>query len=219
LGTIGKNKKARILLMEDDIDLGETLKEMLELEEYAVIWAKDGLEASESSYNMDFDLYVFDINVPEFNGLELLEALKNAKDNTPTIFISALIDLETISEAFTIGAEDYIKKPFFPEELLIRIRTKFNHQNESIYYQNLVYNPETAEIYKNGIPIYLSRMQLELFDSFMRNINKTITKEDIMELTSIRTVSALRVALTKLKQTTNLNIKNIHGVGYRLETC
>ena len=205
--------------MEDDIDLGETLKEMLELEEYAVIWAKDGLEASESSYNMDFDLYVFDINVPEFNGLELLEALKNAKDNTPTIFISALIDLETISEAFTIGAEDYIKKPFFPEELLIRIRTKFNHQNESIYYQNIIYNPKTAEIYKDGIPIYLSRMQLELFDSFMRNINKTITKEDIMELTSIRTVSALRVALTKLKQTTNLNIKNIHGVGYRLETC
>ena len=211
------NKK--ILLLEDDTLLGETLEELLQQEGYEVSLVTPGNEAIDESYENNFDLYVFDINVPEFNGLELLKALKNAKDNTPTIFISALIDLETISEAFKIGAEDYIKKPFFPEELLIRIRTRFNHQNETIYYQNLVYNPETAEIYKDGIPIYLSRMQLELFDSFMRNINKTVTKENIMELTSIRTVSALRVALTKLKQTTNLNIKNIHGVGYRLETC
>jgi len=203
--------------MEDDIDLGETIEEMLEMEGYSVVLVKDGVEASEVSFDSKFDLYIFDINVPEFNGLELLEALRNAEDNTPTIFISALVDLETISQAFDIGAEDYIKKPFFPQELLIRIKAKFNQQSKIILYQNIKYTPKTGEIYKNNIPIQLSKMQMELFDYFMRNIDKVVTREDIMESTNIKSISALRVALTKLKQTIELNIKNIHGVGYRLE--
>jgi len=203
--------------MEDDIDLGETIEEMLELEGYSVVLVKDGVEASEVSFDTKFDLYIFDINVPEFNGLELLEALRNAEDNTPTIFISALVDLETISQAFDIGAEDYIKKPFFPEELLIRIRAKFNQQSKTILYKDIKYIPKTGEIYQNGTPIHLSRMQMELFDYFMRNIDRVVTKDNIIESTNIKNISALRVALTKLKQTTGLNIKNIHGVGYRLE--
>jgi DNA-binding response OmpR family regulator len=215
LATIGKN--INILLMEDDIDLGETIEEMLELEGYSVVLVKDGVEASEVSFDTKFDLYIFDINVPEFNGLELLEALRNADDNTPTIFISALVDLETISQAFDIGAEDYIKKPFFPEELLIRIKAKFNQQDKTITYQDITYKPKTGEIYKNSTPIHLSRMQMELFDYFMQNIGRVVTKENIIESTNIKNISALRVALTKLKQTTGVNIKNIHGVGYRLE--
>jgi len=203
--------------MEDDIDLGETIEEMLELEGYSVVLVKDGVEASEVSFDTKFDLYIFDINVPEFNGLELLEALRNADDNTPTIFISALVDLETISQAFNIGAEDYIKKPFFPQELLIRIKAKFNQQDKTILYQDIVYTPKTGEISKNNTPIQLSKMQMELFDYFMRNIDRVVTKEDIIESTNIKNISALRVALTKLKQTMGLNIKNIHGVGYRLE--
>ncbi|RUM75867.1 MAG: DNA-binding response regulator [Sulfurovum sp.] len=203
--------------MEDDIDLGETIEEMLELEGYSVVLVKDGVEASEVSFDTKFDLYIFDINVPEFNGLELLEALRNAEDNTPTIFISALVDLETISQAFDIGAEDYIKKPFFPQELLIRIKAKFNQQSKTILYEDIKYTPKTGEIYKNSTPIHLSKMQMELFDYFMKNIDKIVTREDIMESTNIKSISALRVALTKLKQTTELNIKNIHGVGYRLE--
>lgn len=203
--------------MEDDIDLGETIEEMLEIEGYSVVLVKDGIEASEVSYNSKFDLYIFDINVPEFNGLELLEALRNAEDNTPTIFISALIDLETISKAFNIGAEDYIKKPFFPQELLIRIKAKFNQKYKIISYQDITYNPKTGEIYNKDKPIQLSKMQLELFNYFMRNIDKVVSSDDIIETTNIKNISALRVAITKLKHTTNLNIKNIHGVGYKLE--
>jgi DNA-binding response OmpR family regulator len=216
LATTGKNIK--ILLMEDDIDLGETIQEMLELEGYSVILVKDGVEASQVSYNTKFDLYIFDINVPEFNGLELLEALRDTEDKTPTIFISALIDLETIAKAFYIGAEDYIKKPFFPQELLIRIKAKFNQQYKILSYQDITYNPKTGEIYKKDKPIQLSKMQMELFAYFMKNIDKVVSSYDIIETTNIKSISALRVALTKLKQTTNLNIKNIHGVGYRLET-
>ena len=207
--------------MEDDIDLGETLEEMLLAEGYSVEWVKDGIQASEMSYDTRFDLYVFDINVPKFNGLELFEALREAEDRTPTIFISALIDMESITKAFNIGAEDYIKKPFFPEELLLRIASKFKSRatEEKIFYKNFLYYPQSHEVYQDNKPFVLSKMQLNLFDIFMQNIERILTTEEILYQSDIAQLSTLRVALTKLKKKTNLNIVNIHGVGYKLETC
>jgi DNA-binding response OmpR family regulator len=208
----------KILLMEDNIDLGETLQELLESKGYKVTLVGNGIEASELSYEKEFDLYVFDINVPKFNGLELLDALRHAEDHTPTIFISAFIDLETITQAFKLGADDYIKKPFFPEELLLRIEMKLKKELEMIKYNNLDFNPENEEIFIDGEALHLSKMQMALFKIFIHNINRKVIKEDIMELTSIRSESALRVAITKLRNTTGLNIQNLHGIGYRLET-
>jgi DNA-binding response OmpR family regulator len=74
---------------------------------------------------MHYDLYLFDINVPDMNGFDLLEQLRNAEDLTPTIFISALSDIASITKGFALGADDYLKKPFYPEELLVRVEAKF----------------------------------------------------------------------------------------------
>jgi len=208
----------KILLMEDDIDLGETLQELLESKGYRVTLVTNGIEASELSYEKEFDLYVFDINVPEFNGLELLNALRHAEDQTPTIFISAFIDLDTITQAFKLGADDYIKKPFFPEELLLRIEIKLKKELNIITYNHIHFNPNNEEIVMDGEALHLSKMQMALFKIFIHNINRKVMKEDIMELTAIRSESALRVAITKLRNTTGLNIQNLHGIGYRLET-
>ena len=205
--------------MEDEEDLGETLQEMLEDEGYLVHWVKDGVEASDVTYDENFDLYVFDINVPEFNGLELLESLRNASDTTPTIFISAMVDLETIKKAFKIGAEDYLKKPFFPEELLFRIESKFQRQSSLINYKDLQYNPETQELQKSKNTIFLSKKQLKIFHLFMTNLNKTLEAQEIMEYSDIKSLSALRVALSKLKQLTGIEVRSIHSVGYRVEAC
>ncbi len=204
--------------MEDELDLGETLEEMLRDEGYAVTWVKDGIEASEVCYEKKFDLYVFDINVPEFTGLELLEFLRNADDRTPTIFISAMVDLETMKKAFKIGAEDYLKKPFFPEELLLRIESKFQIKNNLVTYKNLLYNPDTKELQREEEIIFLSKKQQELFHLFMTNLNETLDTQRIIDYSSIKSLSALRVALNKLKQLTGLEIRSIHGVGYRVET-
>ncbi|CAA6826064.1 MAG: Two-component response regulator [uncultured Sulfurovum sp.] len=209
----------KILLMEDDSDLAETLKELLELKDYEVRLVSNGVEASEASYQQKFDLYVFDINVPQFDGLELLEALRGANDRTETIFISAFIDLETISKAFKVGANDYLKKPFYPEELLIRIEAKFQTHEQTIRYNNLVYNPKNEVLLKEAKELHLSQMQRNLFQLFIHNINRIISKEEILEATEISSASAMRVAITKLKKSTDLNIKNVHGEGYRLETC
>ena len=208
----------KILLLEDDKLLAQTIKELLESENYHVTLALDGAEASELSYSKDFDLYVFDINVPEINGLELLEALRNAEDNTPTIFISALIDLNSITKGFSLGADDYIKKPFFPEELLIRIKAKLGTQNSGIImYKNLLYDTKSKILKKDGHILPLGEVQERLFDIFITNIGQILDKEILFDCLEKPADTALRTAITKLKNSTGIEIKNIRGVGYTLE--
>jgi len=203
--------------MEDELDLGETLQEMLELEGYVVTWVKDGDAASKVSFEQKFELYIFDINVPQINGLELIESLRNAEDNTPVIFISALVDLETMKKAFNIGAKDYIKKPFFPEELLLRIESKFIKNEESICYKDLEYNPKDKVLKKGGTTLFLSNKQQKIFHLFITQLNKTIEPFSIMEHCSIKSMSALRVAINKLKTSTGMEIRSVHGIGYIVE--
>lgn len=217
MDTIVKNFS--ILLLEDEKDLGETLQEILEDEGYHVQWVKDGAEAADVSFEEKFDLYVFDISVPELNGLELLESLRHAEDITPTIFISAMIDMETIRKAFKVGAEDYLKKPFFPEELLLRIESKFQQKCSDIIYGDLSYNLGTKILNLKGKRLFLSTKQQQLFEIFVKNIDKTLEPHTIIEYSSIKSVSALRVAINKLKNITGIKIRSQHGIGYRLEAC
>jgi len=209
------NKK--ILLLEDDTLLAQTLHELLESEAYDVTLVSSGNEAADRTYDARFDLYIFDINVPDINGLELLESLRDADDKTPAIFISALVDLNSISKAFKIGADDYLKKPFFPEELLIRVNAKLLSESSNIIYNNLEYDSHTKTLKKDSKVVPLGEVQERLFDLFVHNIGKVLDKEILMECLEKPSPTALRVALTKLKQTTGLDIKNLRGVGYVIE--
>jgi len=209
----------KILLLEDDTLLAETLQELLESEGYKVTLVLDGSAAADASYESTFDLYIFDINVPEINGLDLLESLRSADDKTPAIFISALVDLNSITKGFEVGADDYIKKPFFPEELLIRVNAKLAQQTSSIiYYGDLEFDPQKRLLRKGGHVISLGEVQERLFELFINNIDQVMDKEILSECLEKPSPTALRVALTKLKQTTGLNIQNLRGVGYILES-
>jgi two-component system response regulator QseB len=211
--------KGKILLMEDDRLLAQTILDLLGSEGYDVTWVSDGAEAAEAAYGTSYDLYIFDINVPEIDGFELLESLRDAADRTPTIFISALVDLASIARGFALGAEDYLKKPFFPEELLIRVNSKIAASNRLIVCGSLTYDPATKEVRRDGALLALGDVQLRLFDLFMRNRSQVIDKESLYECMEHPSSNALRVAMTKLKQTTGLQIRNVRGVGYALETC
>ena len=209
--------KNTILLLEDDFELAETLQELIEAEGYEVDVCHTGNDAIDISYEKSYDLYVFDINVPDISGLELLESLRHAEDKTPAIFISALVDLNTIAKGFEVGADDYIKKPFYPEELLIRIKAKLARQTQEIVFKNLRYNPQKRELSVDGKIVSLGEVQICLLDTFLRNLGSVIEKSALMECLTHPSESALRVALNKLKQTLGLEIKNIRGVGYILE--
>ncbi len=206
-----------ILLLEDDESLAQTLRELLEGTGYKVDMVHNGNDAIDASYENRYDLYVFDINVPDMNGLELLESLRNADDTTPAIFISALIDLNSISKAFSIGADDYLKKPFFPEELLIRVNAKLSQWSKDIVYKNLRYVVEKKELYKDGKIVPLGEVQECLCDLFLQNIGKVLDKTILMDCLVNPSDAALRVALNKFKHITGLEIKNIRGIGYMLE--
>ncbi|RUM70220.1 MAG: DNA-binding response regulator, partial [Sulfurovum sp.] len=115
----------KILLLEDDQILCNSLKEFLELEGYSVDIAYRGPEAFDLTFENTYDLYILDVNVPEVDGFSVLSSLRESGDETPAIYITALTDINSISKGFAMGAEDYIKKPFDPEELVIRIKCKY----------------------------------------------------------------------------------------------
>ncbi len=207
----------KILLLEDDEILSESLQEYLEIEGFEVDVAFDGEEVYDLTFENQYDLYIFDINVPKEDGFKVLKSLKDADDNTPTIYITALTDINSISKGFALGAEDYIKKPFDPEELVIRIKSKYLKSDEIISYQNLQYNPHTKQLYKDGKFIGLGEVQMALFHQLITNQGKIVSSYQLLELLEHPNPNALRVNLTKLKNKLDIDIKNIRSQGYMLE--
>lgn len=207
----------KILLLEDDVLLAKTLEELLSAEGYSVTSLACGSDVEDVTYEEKFDLYIFDINVPDANGLKLLKSLRDADDKTPAIFISALVDLNSISKAFEIGAYDYIKKPFFPKELLIRVNAKLANKTSQITHQDLEYDNKTKILRKNGRIMPLGEVQEKLFELFIHNKHQILDQGVLLECLEKPSPSALRVAITKLKQTTGLDIRNLRSIGYILE--
>jgi DNA-binding response OmpR family regulator len=206
-----------ILLLEDDQILCDSLKEFLELEGYRVDVAHRGPEVYDLTFTKKYDLYILDVNVPEINGFEVLSALKDAGDETPAIYITALTDINSISKGFAIGAEDYIKKPFDPEELLIRIKRKYQKDDVVMYLNDIVYNPVTRVLQKEGQTIGLGDVQQNIFHTLMTEQNKIVDSYTLMDFLEQPTANALRVNLAKLKNKLGIEIKNIRGQGYMIE--
>lgn len=207
----------KILLLEDDNALGETIQELLEDSGYEVDYVTTGNDAIESSYENSYDLYIFDINVPDIDGLDILKSLRDADDMTPAIFISAMTDLKTFLKGFEVGGDDFIKKPFYPEELLVKVNLKLAIKDETVTFKDIVYYTKNDVIKKDGKNIYLSGVQLELFKLFINNTNRIIIKDELYECLEKPTESALRFHINKLKNSTGFMIKNIRGSGYILE--
>jgi DNA-binding response OmpR family regulator len=207
----------KILLMEDDPSLGETLHELLVGAGYNVDWVQDGDKAAELTYEHKYDLYIFDINVPEIDGFELLEGLREASDTTPVIFISALVDLASITKGFSLGADDYLKKPFFPEEILMRVQAKLAKTPTIITHGDVTYDTATHEAKYNGRFLHLGEVQQALLALFITNIGRTLDKTILLDALENPSEAALRVHITKIKQITGWDIVNVRGIGYRLE--
>jgi len=205
----------KILLLEDDQILGETIEIFLTQENYTVLWVTTIEEAEEATFNAHFDLYLFDINLPEGTGLSLLQDLRYAEDSTPTIFITALTDMNSMAKGFELGALDYIKKPFDPEELLIRIDAKF--KDENIQYGNVLYRPTTQTLSMNGKVIDIGRVPTKIFAKLIENIGTVVNKEELLDCLDHASDNALRVNMTKIKQKLAIEVKNIRSRGYMLE--
>jgi len=206
-----------ILLLEDDRILCESLSEYLKTEGFSVDMLHRGEEVFERTFDKKYDLYILDINVPDINGFDILKALKESGDDTPAIFITALTDMVSLAKGFDIGADDYIKKPFDPEELVIRIKSHYLEKNELIYYQDLAYDPHSKHLRQNGNTVGLGTIQLKLFHALITHIDKIVDRYTLMDMLEQPNVNALRVNLAKLKSRLGIEIKNVRGQGYMIE--
>jgi len=213
---------AHILLLEDDKILAETLKELLESESYEVSLAINSQEVLDLSYENNFDIFLLDVNLPDFSGFELLKLLRENSDKTPAIFLTSLDDIASLSKGFEVGADDYIKKPFDFDELLIRIqallRKSYNTYEDLLQYKDLKYKISTNELYKEDELVILTPQEKKLTTLLFQNIENTLKKEDILYELDIQGESsegALRVYISKLRKI-GLEIQTLKGIGYRL---
>jgi len=208
---------AKILFMEDDTLFFQTLKEFLEEEGFEVVGAKDGEEALEKSFNENFDLYLLDVNVPFINGFDFLKSLRDAGDRTPAFFITALRDVKSVSKGFDSGADDFIKKPFDEEELVVRIKAALKRKYDTLEYKDILYDPIVKRVFKNGKEVDLQAVERDIFDLLIKNVGKSVRKERFYEVMEKDSALALRVHIANLKKKLSIDISNIRGIGYRLE--
>ena len=206
----------KILLLEDDLILHESLKIYLEMEDFEISSAFNAQDVYDIIFENSFDLYIFDVNLVGENGFEILKSLRDSGDITPAIYTTALVDITSVTKGFNMGADDYIKKPFDPEELVVRIKSRYM-KSDNLTYKNIVYNPITKEIYQDKNLIILSNILSKIFHLFIINKNKIVANEILFEELENPNPNALRVNISKLKTKLNLDIKNIRGVGYILE--
>ena len=207
----------KILLLEDDEILSRTLKELLEAKKYEVLIAKNGNIALDISYEQDFDLYLLDVNVPFLNGFDFLKELRDSGDKTPAFFITALRDIKSLSLGFSSGADDYIKKPFDFDELLIRIDAKLKVSDSKLTYKDITYNTLDDTITIDSKPIEIPLIDKKIFLLFLKNRGKIVDKNSIFEIMDKPTDLALRVHISKIKKKLMVSISNIRAQGYRLE--
>lgn len=206
---------ARVLLVEDDRVLAQSLKKYLEINGLEVELAYSFSDAVDLLERKRFDLYVLDVNLGDGDGIELLEDLRHFKDDTPTIFISALTDIQTITRGFNAGAEDYLKKPFDPEELVIRIKARLKKQEEELRYGDIVYRD--GRFFRGDSELELGEVQRNILHKLLRNRGRVVTKEELYDYMLNPSPLALRVTINKLKKKTGIDIKSIRGLGYTID--
>ncbi|WP_373073210.1 response regulator transcription factor [Sulfurimonas sp.] len=214
----------KILLLEDDILLGETLVDLLEDDGYEVHHFPNGQDALDATFDKKFDLYILDINVPQIDGLTLLKELREAEDNTPAVYLTSHQEKDKLMQGFQNGCDDFIKKPFDNDELLVRIssilkRTMPAKKSECI--DKLCHDEVHKRILYNNEELDLSKKEYQLLLLLMKHVNSTVPKELILdELWSIGeggSDGALRVYINRIKQLLpDVNIQNIRAVGYKL---
>jgi len=212
---------SKILLLEDDALLGETLVDLLEDAEFEVVHCVNGQQVIDITFNDKFDLYLLDINVPLIDGLQVLKELRDANDNTPTIFLTSHKD--KLKEAFLSGCDDYIKKPFDNDELLLRINALLKRTKKQTI-ENiglLAHDKLHKRILYNNNELDLSIKEYQLLLLLMQHIDATVSKELIIQelwnASQNASEGAIRVYVNRIKQLIpDIKIQNIRGIGYKL---
>lgn len=216
----------KILVLEDDELFLESLEDFLEDEGFDIKTASNGEEVLNLTYENNFDLYLFDINVPKIDGISLLKELRNAGDNTPAIYLTSYKDKEKLTQGFLTGCDDYLKKPIDLDELLLRVQSLLKRSGkvfeEIKLTENLIFDPLNRRVLENGTDINLAGKIIDLLELFLEKKERLITKEMIIDrlwgCSQDYSEGSIRVYINNLKKLLGKDaIKNIKGIGYKIE--
>jgi two-component system, OmpR family, response regulator len=175
----------RILVVEDEHKIANSIKKALEHEKYAVDVAYDGQEGMNLALAEEYDLIILDIFLPQINGLELCRKIRQEKIHTPILMLTAKGQIDDKVEGLDSGADDYMVKPFALTELFARIRALIRRPKQVtdtvLSLADLTLDTKTFEVQRNNTHIKLSSKEFSLLEYLMRHPNIIITKEQIIQ--------------------------------------
>lgn len=218
----------KILLLEDDAALADIISEYLQDNDFDIDHVYDGEEALSRAYESNYDLYLFDVNVPAIKGFDLLKILRDNGDATPTIFVTSLNDIDDVSRGFQSGADDYLKKPFELAELLLRIKNiqkrVFTQQRSNVIEidTGISFDIDTQLLHTQNGTVSLPQKELKLLKHFLKHPNEIVPFEDLnrvlWDFDESASTESLRAHVKNLrKHLTKDMIQNLRGLGYRFE--
>ncbi len=218
----------RLLLVEDDMILGDGLKTGLEMDGYAVDWVTDGLMAEEALKSNQYELIVLDINLPRKNGLEILQQLRNRKDSTPVLLLTAR---DTVSDrvlGLDSGADDYVVKPFDLNEIYARLRALYRRHTLThakkplIEHKNVKLDPASHTVFFHNSKIDLSQKEFEILKFLLTHIGQVASRarleETLYAWDSEVESNTVEVHIHHLRKKLDSKlIRTIRGVGYIID--
>lgn len=221
----------KVLLVEDDIVLAQTIKTNLACESHVVEIAENGADGSFLARSFDYDAIVLDNSLPKKDGLTVCKEVRSSGKMTPIIFLTVDDTLETKLNAFDMGADDYIQKPFSLRELSVRLkavaRRPSSIKNHILKVDDLELDTEKHTITRSGVRIHVTRKEFSLLEFFLRNVGVVLSRALLMEHVWTadsnpfsNTVEAhIRNLRKKLNAGKRQNlIANIPGRGYVIDT-
>ena len=213
----------RLLLVEDDRMIGESLRGALRLDGYAVDWVRDASAAQSTLASERFDLVLLDLGLPQGDGLDVLRALRARQDATPVIVLTARDGLGDRVAGLDAGADDYLVKPFELDELNARIRAVLRrHSGRAqplLSHGGVTLDPATRQVTRNGVPVLLSAREFAVLEALMARPGALLSRaqlEDRLygwgeEIES----NAVSVYIHQLRRKLGAEfIQNVRGVGY-----
>ncbi len=216
--------KHRILLVEDDIELNHTIAEFLNMSNFDVVSVYDGEEAINSVFETNFDVVLLDIKLPKMNGFDVARELRK-NFSVPIIFITSLDGETNVVKAFLNGGDDYIRKPFSLKELKVRIdavlRRVYGNLDAVVKISdNVEFDLDKLELYKNGERVKLKTKELKLLKLFLQNKGKVLSKgiifDNIYDYDEEPNEYSLRTFINNLRRVIGREkIETVKNTGYR----
>jgi two-component system response regulator TctD len=220
----------RILLVEDTPDLAEAIIERLHADSHAVDWLTDGEQASKLLSFQQYSLIILDLGLPKLDGMGVLKQLRQRKDKTPVLILTARSGIEDRVDALDLGADDYLVKPVDLRELSARcralIRRNTGEAASLVNYGNLSFDRAGAKVSIDGLLLDLPRRELSILDLLLSHQGRTLSKGQIAdqlcsldESNDMPSDNAIELYIARLRKklsASSVSIKTLRGIGYMI---